>query len=49
MVKCLLNFCSFQLFDGIECEFPLFFIFMIIDGKYSFTFLLFKGIREMST
>uniref|UniRef100_A0A8C5TDU2 Phosphorylase b kinase regulatory subunit n=1 Tax=Malurus cyaneus samueli TaxID=2593467 RepID=A0A8C5TDU2_9PASS len=23
-----------KLFDGIECEFPLFFIFMIIDGKY---------------
>uniref|UniRef100_A0A452IV42 Phosphorylase b kinase regulatory subunit n=1 Tax=Gopherus agassizii TaxID=38772 RepID=A0A452IV42_9SAUR len=23
-----------KLFDGIECEFPLFFIFMMIDGKY---------------
>lgn len=23
----------FQLFDGIECEFPIFFIYMMIDGK----------------
>lgn len=22
-----------QLFDGIECEFPIFFIYMVIDGK----------------
>ena len=25
----------FQLFDGIECEFPIFFIYMMIDGKSS--------------
>lgn len=42
MMKCLINFSSLQLFDGIECEFPLFFIFMIIDGKYSCTLLIFK-------
>lgn len=24
---------SLQLFDGIECEFPIFFIYMMIDGK----------------
>lgn len=24
---------SLQLFDGIECEFPMFFIYMMIDGK----------------
>lgn len=24
---------SLQLFDGIECEFPVFFIYMMIDGK----------------
>lgn len=48
MMKCLMNFSSLQLFDGIECEFPLFFIFMIIDGKYNFTFLFVKGIKEMS-
>lgn len=29
-IKCSL---LFQLFDGIECEFPIFFIFMMIDGK----------------
>ncbi|XP_031411256.1 phosphorylase b kinase regulatory subunit beta-like [Meleagris gallopavo] len=37
-----------KLFDGIECEFPLFFIFMIIDGKYGFIFLFYRGITEIS-
>ncbi|XP_050569236.1 phosphorylase b kinase regulatory subunit beta isoform X3 [Cygnus atratus] len=36
-----------KLFDGIECEFPLFFIFMIIDGVFRGNFAQVKEYQDL--
>lgn len=42
----LFLFVFLQLFDGIECEFPIFFIYMMIDGKSYSPLRLFITVPE---